>query len=209
MKQMIFSSGSAHQKTISFEGLKRLISGRNGEVGDSADLLATLASIAGNNAGNMKQSNSHSDPDAVQWLESHMAATSNENDNDDSTIQLAIERGQSVNLTEAGKQALNSIKSHQSGSASTSSATPQPGNPIKMRIVQPNSRTPLEVLVGQLPFTAKVMSGQQSHATSSAPTEPPNAVSLAIAKQSTPVLIALKAAIEQELDKRERKGSSS
>lgn len=211
VKQIILPSNFSNlQKTISMDSIRKLFSnGRNGESGDSANVLATLANIAeaassGNS--NIKQSNANND--AVAWLETHLASSGNDNSGHghDSMLQSAIDIGQSVNLTEAGKLALSSLKRPQSASTSStsSSASTRTIKTVKIQSGQSQTaRTPLELLVSHMPAASRApdKAGQP-------PSDTPNPVANAISRQPLHVLQALQAAIQQEIDKRQRKSST-
>lgn len=86
-----------NQKGLTIENLKKLLSSGGG----SAESLSALTT---NNHTNGK----NSDADAVRWLETQgLAMTAAEND---SLVDTAIESGNSLKLTEAGKLTLNWVK---------------------------------------------------------------------------------------------------
>lgn len=104
-KQIIIPSNINNMPKHVADTISKLLA--NGDVGQTSNILASLAAIAdAANKGNNNNVKSDTE-EAVQWLE-QQALNNSSNDND-SMFQSAIDGGQTVNLTEAGKLALNSF----------------------------------------------------------------------------------------------------
>jgi len=99
-----------NQKTV--ESLKKILGG----AGD-ADLLSSLAALASSSTNNSSNhENKSQTEEAVEWLTSQgLGSTDN-----DTLVESALESGQSLNLTEAGKLILNSLKTNQNSNPSKS-----------------------------------------------------------------------------------------
>ncbi|XP_075748520.1 ada2a-containing complex component 3 isoform X2 [Rhipicephalus microplus] len=148
----------------------------------SPSVLATLAALAEATAPNATTLSSN---EAVQWLETH-GITMLPADNS-TIVASALEGGQTISLTDAGKLALNWVKDQQSVAAdgttnevSLSNATPA-GNQKVIAIVTDQSQIPSLVTAGagQSPFvvvsgaTLKAADGSASHMIIKNPMEPP------------------------------------
>lgn len=148
----------------------------------SPSVLATLAALAEATAPNATTLSSN---EAVQWLETH-GITMLPADNS-TIVASALEGGQTISLTDAGKLALNWVKDQQSVAAdgttnevSLSNVTPA-GNQKVIAIVTDQSQIPSLVTAGagQSPFvvvsgtTLKAADGSASHMIIKNPMEPP------------------------------------
>lgn len=147
----------------------------------STSVLATLAALAEATAPNATLSST----EAVQWLETH-GITMLPSDNS-TIVASALEGGQTISLTDAGKLALNWVKDQQtvctdSGSSELSLANISgAGNQKVIAIVTDQSQIPSIVSTsgGQSPFMVvsstplKNADGTSSHVIIKAPPEPP------------------------------------
>jgi len=134
VKQIFLSNGTSMKNLNVTETLKKLIS--NG--GCSSEFQAILAALAEsqptnspNSSRNMQQSSQQQQiNEAVQWLESE--GLTNSTIDEDTIIQSAIQSGQTVNLTEAGKMALNLLKQEQNPNITTSTNSQKGQTVIKI-----------------------------------------------------------------------------
>ncbi|CAN7982882.1 unnamed protein product [Ixodes hexagonus] len=148
----------------------------------STSVLATLAALAEATAPNATLSST----EAVQWLETH-GITMLPADNS-TIVASALEGGQTISLTDAGKLALNWVKDQQTvssepaGSSQVSLANVSgAGNQKVIAIVTDQSQIPSIVSTGggQTPFMVlsstalKGTDGTTSHMIIKTPTEPP------------------------------------
>ncbi|KAL1423133.1 hypothetical protein MTO96_021509 [Rhipicephalus appendiculatus] len=148
----------------------------------SPSVLATLAALAEATAPHLATLSSN---EAVQWLETH-GITMLPADNS-TIVASALEGGQTISLTDAGKLALNWVKDQQSVAAdgttsevSLSNVTTA-GNQKVIAIVTDQSQIPSLVTAGagQSPFvvvsgaTLKAADGSASHMIIKSPMEPP------------------------------------
>lgn len=190
----------------------------------SPSVLATLAALAEATAPNATTLSSN---EAVQWLETH-GITMLPADNS-TIVASALEGGQTISLTDAGKLALNWVKDQQSvaadGNASEVSLSnvATAGNQKVIAIVTDQSQIPSLVTAGagQSPFvvvsgaTLKAADGSASHMIIKNPMEPPlkriRRVSIPDKvngkSAAAPVVVAesqVKSPVDQEKDKLQR-----
>jgi len=102
------NSSNQISKTINLEAIKKLLNGSNINWEDNSNnVLAILAGIAEAASGSSNNNNSVIANEALQWLDSQGAVSTS---GEDTLFQSALESGQTLSLTEAGKLALSSIK---------------------------------------------------------------------------------------------------
>lgn len=148
----------------------------------SPSVLATLAALAEATAPNATTLSSN---EAVQWLETH-GITMLPADNS-TIVASALEGGQTISLTDAGKLALNWVKDQQSVAADGTTSevslsnVATAGSQKVIAIVTDQSQIPSLVTAGagQSPFvvvsgaTLKAADGSASHMIIKGPMEPP------------------------------------
>ncbi|RWS27617.1 GA-binding protein subunit beta-2-like protein, partial [Leptotrombidium deliense] len=110
------------QKTINLESFKKFLSPGNTSNNDSNHVLATLAALAESSSNTSHSNSTAVANEALQWLESHGIPTSTSS-SEDTLFQSALESGQTVSLTEAGKLALNWVKEQNQSTSSPNSTT--------------------------------------------------------------------------------------
>lgn len=119
-----------NQKTV--ESLKKILGG----AGD-ADLLSSLAALASSSTNNSSNNENKSQTEeAVEWLTSQgLGSTDN-----DTLVESALESGQSLNLTEAGKLILNSLKTNQNSNPTSVSKSPSEAKKKIITVVADSSK---------------------------------------------------------------------
>ena len=156
------------QKALNFDNLKKIFSNLDPNLTDenlasTNPVLATLAALAASaSSPSSSSSSSYDAASLLQWLETHgNSMNNNNNPNENSNLfQSAIEGGQTISLTEAGKLALTSSKDESQTAVSSNSQ-----NKSKIiTIVTDNQQIPSVITNSQ---SASVSSNQESGEASS------------------------------------------
>ncbi|RWS09021.1 GA-binding protein subunit beta-2-like protein [Dinothrombium tinctorium] len=117
------SSLTNTQKTINLDNFKKLLNSSTTANNDSNTVLARLAALAESSSTSSNTSNTAAiATEALQWLESHGLGTSSSGP-EDTLFHSALETGQTVSLTEAGKLALNWVKEQNQSTTTSHSST--------------------------------------------------------------------------------------
>lgn len=162
MKQQVFtlSSNSMKKGELTVENIKKLLSGDTSS-NSSSQILAALASALSSSPSPSKQTKLSEE--AIQLLESQGLSIDS-----DTLVNSALDSGQSLNLTEAGKLTLNWIKDQRNqSSASATTGGGQKGKIITI-VSDSNMQTANNTSVQSSPPVVMV-SGSDQNTTESQP----------------------------------------